>query len=411
MKDNIITGLDIGSSMIRVVVGQKIEQEPVHIIGVAEIPSEGISRGVINSIEDAVSSIATAFEKAERMTGVPSKSAYVSIAGTHILSQSSRGVVAVAKADGEIREQDVDRAIEAAQAVATPPNYEILHVIPRSFTVDSQSGIKDPVGMTGIRLEVEAQIIQGLSAQVKNITKSVYRTGVDIDDVVLAPLAAAEASLNKRQKELGVCLVNIGGSTTSIAVFEEGDVLHTSILPVGSTHITSDIAIGLRTSLETAELVKVRYGTALPDDIDKKEEIDLSEFGDSEEEVVSRRHVADIIQARVEEIFQMADGELKGIERSGKLPAGIVITGGGAKLEGLGDIARKEFRLPASIGYPKEVSSAIDKVHDPTLSTAVGLVLWGDHLQQEGGAGMLSRFSSVHHGVGKMRSWFQSLGT
>jgi len=382
----------------------------VHIIGISEVPSEGISKGIINSIEDAVSSISTAFEKAERMTGIPAKNAYVSIAGTHILSQSSRGVVAVAKADGEIREQDVDRALEAAQAVATPPNYEILHVIPRSFTVDSQSGIKDPVGMTGIRLEVEAQIIQGLSSQVKNITKSVYRTGVDIEDIVLAPLAAAEATLNKRQKELGVCLLNIGGATTSLAVFEEGDVIHTAILPVGAMHITSDIAIGLRTSLDTAELVKIRYGTAVPEEIDKREEIDLSEFGDSEQEVVSRKHIADIILARVEEIFQMADRELKAIERSGKLPAGILLTGGGAKLEGLVDVARKEFRLPASIGYPKDVSSAIDKVHDPALSTAVGLIVWGDRSRQEAGSGMLSRFSTVHHGVGKIRDWFHSLG-
>ena len=283
-------------------------------------------------------------------------------------------------------------------------------MIPRSFTVDSQSGIKDPVGMTGIRLEVEAQIIQGLSSQVKNITKSVYRTGVDIEDIVLAPLAAAEATLNKRQKELGVCLLNIGGATTSLAVFEEGDVIHTAILPVGAMHITSDIAIGLRTSLDTAELVKIRYGTAVPEEIDKREEIDLSEFGDSEQEVVSRKHIADIILARVEEIFQMADRELKAIERSGKLPAGILLTGGGAKLEGLVDVARKEFRLPASIGYPKDVSSAIDKVHDPALSTAVGLIVWGDRSRQEAGSGMLSRFSTVHHGVGKIRDWFHSLG-
>lgn len=410
MKDTIICGLDIGSTMIRVVVGQKIAQEPVHIIGISEVPSEGISKGIINSIEDAVSSISTAFEKAERMTGIPSKNAYVSIAGTHILSQSSRGVVAVAKADGEIREQDVERALEAAQAVATPPNYEILHVIPRSYTVDSQSGIKDPVGMTGIRLEVEAQIIQGLSSQVKNITKSVYRTGVDIEDIVLAPLAAAEATLHKRQKELGVCVLNIGGATTSLAVFEEGDVIHTAILPVGSMHITSDIAIGLRTSLDTAELVKIRYGTAVPDEIDKREEIDLSEFGDSEQEVVSRKHIADIILARVEEIFQMADRELKTIERSGKLPAGILLTGGGAKLEGLVDVARKEFRLPASIGYPKDISSAIDKVHDPALSTAVGLVVWGDKSHHESGTGVLSRFSTVGHGVTRIRDWFHSLG-
>ena len=407
MKDNIITGIDIGSIMIRVVVGQKVDQSSVHIIGVAEVPSDGISKGVITSIEDAVSSISQALEKAERMIGVPIKRALVSIAGTHILSQTSRGVVAVAKADGEIREDDVERAIEAAQAVATPPNYEIIHVIPREYTVDTQHGIKDPIGMTGIRLEVETQIVQGLSSQMKNITKCVYRTGVDIEDLVLAPLAASEAVLNKRQKELGVIVLSIGGPTTSLVVFEEGDVMHTAVLPIGAGHITADIAIGLRTSLDTAEQIKMKLGTASPDEVDKREDVDLSEFSETETERVSRAHIAEIIQARVEEIFSIADKELKSIDRSGKLPAGVVLTGGGAKLPGMIEQARYQFRLPASLGYPKEISTAIDKVHDPSLSTAVGLVLWGDRMYKSGQAG--NGMFSVDQAKDRLSKWLKSL--
>lgn len=389
MKDTIITGLDIGSSKIRVIVGQKIDGNPTHIVGFAEVPSEGVSKGVVKSVEDAVSSISRAFEQAERMTAIPIERAYVGISGAHIRSDTSRGVIAVAKADGEIKEDDVERVIEAAQAVSTPPNYEILHVIPKHFSVDSQTGIKDPVGMTGIRLEVEVQIIQGLSAQIKNLTKVVYRSGVEVEDLVVAVLASGEAVLSKRQKELGVCVLNIGASTTSLAVYEEGEVIATAVIPIGSSHITSDIAIGLRISIDSAEEVKVRYGVADPGVIERREDIDLSKITDGETGVVSRRHVAEIIEARVEEIFKLADVELAKIERSGKLPAGIVITGGGAKLSGVISIARKIFKLPASPGTPREVPSAIDKIDDPSLATAVGLVRWGEnfgaHFGKDGG--------------------------
>ncbi|HEX9664783.1 MAG TPA: cell division protein FtsA, partial [Patescibacteria group bacterium] len=384
MRDEIITGLDVGSTTIRIVVGQKIvdsnNEEKLHIIGVAETSAEGISKGVIVSIDDAVSSISSCLEKAERMAGVPIEQAYVGISGSHILSQGSKGVIAVSKANGEINEDDIERVIEAAQAVATPPNYEILHVIPRNFTVDNQMGIKDPLGMTGVRLEVEAQIIQGLSSQVKNLTKTIYRTGVDIEDLVLAVLAAAESVLSKRQKELGVALVNIGGSTTSLVVLEEGDVLHTSILPIGGGHITSDVAIGLRTSIDVAEKVKIEYGSAVPNNINKKDEINLAEFSSGDESTVSRKHVAEIIEARLEEIFELVDRDLKKINRSGLLPAGVVLTGGGARLEGIVEVAKKKFRLPASIGYPTEMASAIEKVNDPIFSAALGLVIWGSQL-------------------------------
>ncbi|MDP3970145.1 MAG: cell division protein FtsA [bacterium] len=411
-KGDAITGLDIGSTTIRVAVGQvNPHDNDLHIIGAAEHPAEGINKGVITSIEDAVSSISGALDKVERMTGIPTERAFVSVNGGHILSQDSHGVVAVSKADGEIKDEDVTRVIEAAQTVATPPNYEILHVIPRQFNVDNQMGIKDPVGMTGIKLEADAQIILGLVSQIKNLTKCVYRTGTDIQDLVLGVLAASEAVLTKRQKELGVALVNLGGLTTSLMVFEEGDVIHTKILPVGAGHITNDIAIGLRTSVDIAEAIKTDYGSASPDDINKHEEIDLKDIDENEDGRVSRKEVAEIIEARLEEIFSMVNKELKAIDRHGMLPAGIVLTGGGSKLNGIVDVAKAQFYLPATIGAPRQFKTAIDKIQDPVFATALGLVLWGQGMTSPQGGGMsqLARFSAVTDATSKMKKWFKSL--
>jgi cell division protein FtsA len=411
-RSDIITGLDIGSTTIRLVVGQLTDEgngegKNLHIIGVAETPSQGISKGVVTSIEDAVTCLTSCIEKGERMAGVPLERAIVSISGAHILSQTSKGVIAVSKANGEINEDDVDRVIEAAQAVATPPNYEILHVIPRSYTVDNQTSIKDPVGMTGVRLEVDAQIIQGLSTQIKNLTKAVYRTGLDIEDTVFAGLASAESTLDKQQKELGVALVNIGGATTSIVVYEEGDVLHTAVLPVGAGHITSDIAIGLRTSIDIAEQLKLQYGVALPEMVDKKEMVDLNEFSEGDSHLVSRLQVAEMIEARVEEIFKIVNKELKKINRSGLLPAGIVLSGGGSRLNGIVEIAKREFRLPASVGSPRELTTAIEKVNDPMYAVAVGLLLWGMNMQ--GGSKRFAGLSSLSGVRDKVKGWFKSI--
>lgn len=408
---DIICGLDIGSDNVRLAVGQKIEQdsERLHIIGAAETEAEGITKGVITSIEDSISSITACLEKAERMTGLPIDSAWVGISGSHITSQESKGVVAVAKANGEISADDVERAIEAARTVATPPNYEILHVIPKSFTVDGQSGIKDPIGMTGIRLEVDTQIIQGLTSQIKNLTKAVYRTGIEIEDVVLSILATSEAVLTNRQKELGVVVVNIGGSTTSLVVFEEGDVLQTVNLPIGSEHITSDIAIGLRISIDAAEKIKLEYGSALPKEISKRDEIDVGELNGSESNFISKKYIAEIIEARVEEIFEKIDAELKKIDRDGKLPAGIVLTGAGAKLNGLIDVAKRKLRLPASLGYPLGITSAVEKINDPSFVTAVGLVLWGRQLQEQVGKGIFSQLFSGLKSVDKIQKGVKNI--
>ncbi|OGY86851.1 MAG: cell division protein FtsA [Candidatus Kerfeldbacteria bacterium RIFOXYA2_FULL_38_24] len=412
-RDEIISAIDIGSTSIRVVCGQlkpgKDGNNIMQIIGAASAPSEGISKGSIISIEDAVSSISSALEKCERMTGAPIEHALVSINGAHVVAQESHGVVAVSKANGEVGEDDVERVISAAQSVATPPNYEILHVIPRSFSVDEQSGIKDPVGMTGIKLEADAQIILGMTSHVKNITKTVYRTGVDIDDLVVEVLAASESVLTNRQKDLGVAVVNLGGATTGLMVFEEGDVLHTKILPVGAGHITNDIAIGLRTSVDVAEQVKIDFGTALSAEVPKRDEIDLSQIDEKELVRVSRKEVAEIIEARLEEIFEMLKKELKSINRDSKLPSGIVFTGGGAKLHGLIEMAKTHFRTNASIGTPINIQTAIDKIQDPQFSTAVGLVQWGQGSTHGSNRHSLRNLSSVAGVTGKMGKWFKSL--
>lgn len=391
-RETTICGLDVGSSTIRVVVGTASDTDMVNILAAVETPSEGVSKGMVSSIDDAVSCVSQTLEKAERLSGVELKNVYVGISGNHIISQDSHGVVAVGKANGDIQEDDVERVIEAAQAVATPPNYEIIHVIPRSFAVDGQEGIKDPVGMSGVRLEVDAQIIQGLSSQIRNVTKCVYRTGLDISDLVLGVLATSEAVLTKRQKDLGVALVNIGAHTTTLAVFEEGDVLHTAILPVGSSHITSDIAIGLRTAIDIAESIKLDVGECRPSEVQRRDEIDLANYGAEESEMVSIKTIAEIVEARLEEIFSMVDKELANIDRSGMLPAGIVLTGGGAKLKGLVDMARDQFRLPASLGKPVVDINAIEKAKDHAFSTALGLMLWGIELERaEQGRGMLGK--------------------
>jgi len=406
MKDNIIAGLDIGSTSIRLVVAQRIPGpvgEELQIIGAVSGPTAGVSRGIVNSIEETTSSISEVLEKAERLVGVPISRVWVSINDPHIKCERSKGVVAVGRGDGEINENDVNRAIEAARALAVPVNYEILHVIPIKFAVDNQADIKDPIGMNGIRLEVEVLIVQGLSTQIKNLTKAIYRTGLEIEDLVIAPLAAAEAVLSSKQKELGVALVNLGSSTTSLAIYEERNLIHTSVLPIGAEHITSDIAIGLRAPINLAERIKCEYGRAIADAVDPKEEIDVSRLV-KEEEVndditsISKKYLAEIINARVEEIFDKIDGEFKKIDRSGMLPAGVIFVGGGARLEEIVEAAKRKLRLPAALGLAKNINVVIDKVKNPEFLTALGLVIWGSNEEAEG-SGVSAGFSKKFGGL------------
>ncbi|MFA5126696.1 MAG: cell division protein FtsA [Patescibacteria group bacterium] len=377
---DIITGLDIGTQAIRVVMGQRLGDGRLKIIGVAETPATGITRGSINSIEEAVSSIAEALEKCERMTATRIDRIVVGISGTHIKTVNSRGVVAVAKANEQVENSDIERALEVAESTTIMPNYEILHVLPISYNLDNQKNIREPIGMTGVRLEVETQVVMAMSAQVKNLTKCIYRTGVDIEYIVFSILATAEAVLTNKQKELGVAVVNIGASTTSLAVFEEGNILHTAVLPVGAGHITNDLAIGLKTSVMTAEAVKLDHAQAIVGDISKRDEVDLHKYSEDEKKgtFVYKRDIATIAEARMSEIFELVNEELKKIDRAGKLPAGIILTGGGSKLSLIVDLAKQVFDLPVFLGLPVNHDFPIDKLNDPEYTTALGLVIWAD---------------------------------
>ncbi|MCK4968782.1 MAG: cell division protein FtsA, partial [Candidatus Aenigmarchaeota archaeon] len=395
MSKDIITGLDLGSGLIKIAVGQIQPDKQLRVIGAVECSSEGISKGIVTNLEDTVASISAGLEKTERLVGIPINSAIVGISGTHIISQDSRGVAAINQANGEIKRNDIERALEAAQSIATPPNYEIIHVIPRNFVVDDQRGIKDPLGMTGIRLEVNAQVIEGLTSQIKNLTKCLYRAGINIDDLVFSILATAEAVLDKQQKELGVCVVDLGNTTTSLTVLEENDVLTAKVLPIGSRHITADLAIGLRVGLDLAEKVKLNYAFASPEDIKEEEKVYLSDLSSAETAVVSKKQIAEITNARLEEIFKMVNDELRLIGRAGKLPAGVVLTGAGAKLPGLVEVAKQVFKLPVMIGYPHHVISSIDKVNDPSFANVIGLLLWEHHLHQFSTPTSLKTFSNL----------------
>lgn len=392
MKEHVIAGIDLGSSVIRLAVGQITigtgKRPSLHIIGAVEVPSSGIAKGTISSLEDAVSSISSCLEQVERQIGLPLTEVYVGLGGPYTSVQPSKGVVGVSTG-GEIREDDVRRALESARSVVNPANYEILHVLPRAFTVDGHGGIKDPSGMHGIRLEADVHIIQGLSVHVRNVTKAVMRTNVDVSALVFAPLAAAEVITNARQREVGVAVVNMGATTTSLVVYEEGELLHAAVIPIGSDHITRDIAIVLRTSLDLAERFKQSSVSAYADQVNKFEELDLRELGAEQSETVSPRFVSDVAQARVEEIFEKLQDELKRIGRSGLLPAGAMLTGGGVKMQGMADIGKQVLRLPVAIAAASMIPSPlVEAVHDPAFSTAIGLVYWGyvDERDERGGA-------------------------
>lgn len=374
---NIAVGIDVGSTKIATTVGQT-QENGIDIIGVGFAPSNGLRKGMVVDIEETVSSISASLEEAERMSGLPITEAVVSIGGVHIQSTSSKGVIAVSRQDGEITDNDTLRVLDAARAVSVPPNRQILHAIPRNYAIDGQTGIKDPVGMSGIRLEVETQVISGANASIKNITKCLSQAGVGISDMVFTPLAASRSLLSKRQKEIGVAIIDIGGGTTNFVIFEEGDILHAGVLPIGATHITNDIAIGLRISIDTAEILKVKHGTANPDQFGENDEIDLKKIDKNEEGTVSLKYISQIIEARLNEILVMIRDELRKVGRDGMLPAGIILTGGGAKQEGIVDLAKNTLRLPAQVGeVTHDVAGMVDNLSDPLYSASIGLMLWG----------------------------------
>jgi cell division protein FtsA len=344
---------------------------------VGEVPAEGLRKGVVVNIEKTVHAIQTATVTAERMAGVRGESVVVSVAGPHITSQNSRGVIAVSRPDREIGEEDVDRVVDAARAVSVPNDRQVIHVLPRTFTVDGQEGVKEAVGMTGHRLEVETHIVTGSQTAMQNVIKCVHQAGFDVEDVVSQGLASGEGVLSANEVDLGVCLIDIGAGTTDVVVYNEGSALHYAVLPLGGNHVTNDIAIGLRTTLAEAETLKLNYGHTLPEVIPSEERIDIRQVGGDRLQPTPRRFLAEIIGPRMREIFQLAREEVRRSGYDGLLPAGVVITGGGARLMGTTDAAQAVFDSAVRLGLPMGIGGLADRVAGPSHATAVGLVKWG----------------------------------
>ena len=373
-KSRIITGLDLGTSRIKILVAEKNRDSgQLEVLGSTEFPSFGIRRGVVVNIKEVSKKISEAFSQLEQQTGFKINDVYVNVNGTHLSSLISRGTVIVSRADEKISKEDVDRVIQAAQSFALPSNKEILDIYPQEFIVDGQGQIKEPRDMKGVRLEVEVLALCGFSPYIKNLTSAVLDSGLQISDVVPSPLASARAVLTPQQKELGVCLVDIGAGTTNMAVYEEGNLIHIAVFPVGSDHITNDIAVCLKTDVIVAEKIKHEFGTCIWNGGDKKEKISLSKtVEESEALFFSRKMLVKIVEARVLEIFGFVQKELKQIKIKGQLPAGVVITGGGAKLPKTVELAKKELKLPCRLGYASCLTGP-DK--DLVWSSVAGLVL------------------------------------
>ncbi len=409
-RPKIVASLDIGSSKIRTVVGiQEDDSSTPNIIGVGIAPSTGLRKGSVIDVEETINSVSSSLEDAERMAGEPINHVFMGLGGNHLESINSKGVIAVSQDKNEISEDDVDRVLEAAQAVTIPSNRRVLRIIPKTFTVDEQKGVKYPVGMTGIRLEVETHIVTGFEPAIKNLEKCVLQSGVDIDDIIPNSLAPAEAVLSKRQKELGVVVVDVGCGGTSISVYEDGATLHTAVIPVGGENVTNDLAIGLRTSIDTAEKVKIEYGSTAPEDVNDRETIDLSLISKLDTHLVSKKQVVEIIQARYHEIFLLVKDELAKIHRDGMLPAGVILTGSGAKLPGVIDLARETLNLPAQIGFPQNYDGVVDKIDDPAYATAIGLLIWGSRFEGRHHAGLGMRGVSLKKGLSSIKNWMKNL--
>ncbi|MBZ9569339.1 cell division protein FtsA [Patescibacteria group bacterium] len=374
----IITGLDIGTRTIKTLICQKKSSElDLEVLGQSKEISSGVRKGVVINIGEVAEIIKSSIDKTQEISNKKIKSVFVNVGGAHIFSTTSHGLISVSRADQKISQEDIERVLQAAQTFSLPSNKEILSVFPKEFTLDNEKGIKEPLGMKGVRLEVGVLVLGGFSPYLKNLTQAVLDAGVQIDDLILTPLASSRAVLTPREKELGVALLDIGAGTTGLAVFEEGDLIQTTILPIGSAHITNDIAIGLRCDIDTAEKIKLESGACIFKGVDKKKKIETIS---GEILIFSQKMLSRVIEARVSEIFEEINKELKKISRRALLPGGTVLTGGGAKLPKIKDLAKKELRLPCRIGVPQGFSSPLE---DPELSTVCGLVLLGADLETE----------------------------
>lgn len=370
-----IVGIDVGTTKVCTLVGEVDEEGALHIVGVGVVPSKGLRKGMVVNVSETTEAIAASVEKAERVSGYEIGRAHVGVAGAHISSFNSRGVVAVSRGHS-ITQDDVDRVLDAALAIAIPHNREVIHVIPRGYTVDGQDGVREPLGMHGFRLEVEAHIITGAATSIYNLVKCINQVGIEIDELVLAPLASGEAVLTDNEREMGVVLTDIGGGTTDMAIFIEGSIWHTVVLPIGGNHLTNDVAVGLRAPFGTAEEIKEKYGYARSEGVAADETIDVAVFGWDSWQAISRRFLSEIIEARATEIFSIILQEVKRSGYDGLLPAGVVLCGGTAQLAGIRELGREILQLPARIGAPRDLQGLVDVLSSPAYATSVGLLLW-----------------------------------
>ena len=400
MDKNLIVGLDIGTSKVVAIVGE-ISGDEIEIIGLGSSRSRGLKKGVVVNIESTVHSIQRAIEEAELMAGCEIHSVFAGIAGSHIRSLNSHGIVAIR--DHEVTMGDVDRVIDAARAVAIPADQKILHILPQEFVIDHQEGVKEPVGMSGVRLEAKVHMVTGAVSAAQNIIKCVRRCGLEVDDVILEQLASSYAVLTEDEKELGICLVDIGGGTTDIAVFTDGAIHHTAVIPIAGDQVTNDIAVALRTPTQHAEDIKVQYACALTQLANPEETIDVPSVGERPSRRLARQTLAEVVEPRYEELFTLIQAELRRSGFEDLIAAGIVLTGGSSKMEGVVELAEEIFHMPVRIGIPQHVSGLVDVVKNPIYSTGVGLLLFGRKQMQEG-------FSPLRASGGlweRMKSWFQ----
>ena len=402
-------GLDIGTTKISCIIADVDGSVELRVVGVGNAPSEGLRRGVVVDLEKTVGSIQRAVDEAERMAGIPVKGVHAGIAGDHIRSINSRGVIAVSRKDNEIGTADVDRVVEAAKAIAIPMDREIIHVIPQEFIVDDQDGIKDPVGMSGVRLEAEIHIITGAVTSAKNICRAIQRAGLKVYDLVLEPLASSHAVLGPDERDLGVVLLDIGGGTTDVAVFFEGSIRHTAIVPFGGTSVTNDIAIGLRTPIDKAEQIKIQHGCSLAALVTQDKRVVVSGVGGRADREISRHVLASMIEPRMEEIFALANKEVKKNHFAELLGGGVVLTGGTSLMPGVSELAEQVMEMPVRLGVPQGLGGLSANVADPRFSTGVGLVLHaalGEH--SENGHKERRNYGERRAGF-DLRRWFSDL--
>jgi cell division protein FtsA len=400
-----IVGLDIGTSKVVAIVGEISSGGVIEIVGIGSHPSKGMKKGVVINIESTVASIQRAVEEAELMAGCQIHSVYVGIAGSHIRSLNSHGIVAIR--DREVFSHDLERVIDAAQAVAIPADQRVLHILPQEYVIDSQEGIKEPLGMSGVRLEAKVHLVTCATNASQNIEKCIRRCGLEVEDVILEQLASSYSVLTEDEKELGVCLVDIGGGTTDIAIFTEGSIRHTGVIPIAGDQVTNDIAMALRTPTQHAEEIKIKYACALTQLAGADETIKVPSVGDRPPRDLSRQALAEVVEPRYDELFTLVQAELRRSGFEDLIPAGIVLTGGTSKMEGVVELAEEIFHMPVRIGFPQAIAGLTDIVRNPIYSTGVGLLQYGYKAQEEGLVPGVGRSAAAPGPWQRLRGWFQ----